>query len=68
MWKYYITNNFTPEHTVLVLNHTTEVWNPVKAYFPFISQKAELTAYFVNIEHCGEGVLNYIVNPWHHLE
>lgn len=39
MWKYSITNNFTPEHTVLVLNHTTEVWNPVKAYFPFILQK-----------------------------
>lgn len=68
MWKYYITNNFAPEHTVLVLNHTTEVWNPVKAYFPFTSQKAALTAYFVNIEHREEGVLNYIFNPWHHLE
>lgn len=67
MWKYYITNNFAPEHTVLVLNHTTEVWNPIKACISFIAQKAALTAYFDNIEYCEQSI-NYIFNSWHHLK
>lgn len=57
MWKYYITNNFAPEYTVLVLNHTTEVWNPIKACFSFTAQKIALTAYFGNIEYCEQRII-----------
>lgn len=41
MWKYYITNNFAPTHTVLAWHHTTKLWNPIKACLPLLSQKQQ---------------------------